>query len=63
CSVYGRVDFRLDEDKLYFLEVNTLPGMTALSLTPMAAKAAGMSFGDLLETIIKNSVARHVEVS
>jgi hypothetical protein len=29
----------------------------------MAAKAAGMSFGDLLETIIKNSVARHVEVS
>jgi D-alanine-D-alanine ligase len=63
CSVYGRVDFRLNKDKLYFLEVNTLPGMTALSLTPMAAKAAGMSFGDLLETIIKNSVARHVEVS
>ncbi|MCK9558307.1 MAG: D-alanine--D-alanine ligase [Candidatus Cloacimonetes bacterium] len=63
CSVYGRVDFRLDNDKLYFLEVNTLPGMTALSLTPMAAKAAGIAFSDLLVTIIENSVARHVEVS
>lgn len=56
CSVYGRVDFRLNEDKAYFLEVNTLPGMTPLSLTPMAAKAAGLSFPDLLKQIINNSV-------
>nr|MDK2850347.1 D-alanine-D-alanine ligase [Candidatus Cloacimonadota bacterium] len=52
CSVYARVDFRLNQDKLYFLELNTLPGMTPLSLTPMAAKAAGMSFEDLLEHIL-----------
>lgn len=51
-SGYARIDFRYDDLKLYFLEVNTLPGMTSLSLTPMAAKAAGMSFQDLLQKII-----------
>jgi D-alanine-D-alanine ligase len=61
CSVYGRVDFRLDEDTPYFLEVNTLPGMTALSLTPMAAKVEGLSFADLLQHIINNSLSCYEE--
>jgi len=52
CSGYARVDFRLREGIPYFLEVNTLPGMTPLSLTPMAARAAGLSFGELLTRII-----------
>lgn len=56
CKGYARVDFRYDAEKAYFLELNTLPGMTSLSLTPMAAKAAGMEFGQLLEQIIKSSV-------
>jgi len=51
-SGYARIDFRYDDLKPYFLEVNTLPGMTSLSLTPMAAKAAGMSFQELLQKII-----------
>ncbi|MFZ2330397.1 MAG: D-alanine--D-alanine ligase [Atribacterota bacterium] len=51
-SGYARIDFRYDGLKPYFLEVNTLPGMTSLSLTPMAAKAAGMSFQELLQKII-----------
>jgi D-alanine-D-alanine ligase len=55
-SGYARIDFRYDDVKAYFLEVNTLPGMTPLSLTPMAAKAAGIPFGNLLETIIKISL-------
>lgn len=55
CSVYARVDFRLRDGVPYFLEMNTLPGMTSLSLTPMAAKAAGLSFKDLLKTIIKDN--------
>lgn len=55
-SGYARIDFRYDDHKAYFLEVNTLPGMTPLSLTPMAAKAAGMSFGQLLQTIINISL-------
>lgn len=56
CSVYARVDFRVRDGKCYFLEVNTLPGMTKLSLTPMAAAAAGMSFPELLKTIINISI-------
>jgi D-alanine-D-alanine ligase len=56
CSVYARVDFRFDDKNLYFLEVNTLPGMTPLSLTPMAANAAGYSFAELLENIIRISL-------
>jgi len=54
---YARVDFRYDGDKAWFLEVNTLPGMTSLSLTPMAAKAAGISFSGLLEQIINLSLS------
>ncbi len=53
---YARIDFRYDDVKAYFLEVNTLPGMTSLSLTPMAAKAAGIPFDKLLETIIEISL-------
>lgn len=54
CKGYGRVDFRYDGNAFYFLEVNTLPGMTALSLTPKAAKVAGISFENLLTTIVHN---------
>ncbi len=58
CEVYGRVDFRYDGNDFYFLEVNTLPGMTPLSLTPMAAKEAGLDFKELLLTIIELSLNR-----
>ena len=58
CEVYGRVDFRYDGKDFYFLEVNTLPGMTELSLTPMAAKEAGISFKELLYKIIELSLNR-----
>jgi len=53
CAGYARMDFRYDGEKPYFLEVNTLPGMTELSLTPMAAKAVGLSFNDLISTIVE----------
>ena len=58
ASVYSRVDFRYDGTKFYFLEINTLPGMTATSLVPMAAKALGMSFVDLVEKIVKLSLSK-----
>jgi D-alanine-D-alanine ligase len=49
---YSRIDFRADENGgIFCLEANTLPGMTAGSLIPKAAQAAGMSFADLCETI------------
>jgi len=57
CESYGRVDFRLtDDNKYYCLEINTLPGMTSTSLVPKMAKAAGMTFEDLIDKIVKNSL-------
>ena len=57
CEVYARVDFRLSPDKIpYALEVNTLPGMTSLSLVPKMAKAIGISFDQLVEKIITLSL-------
>jgi D-alanine-D-alanine ligase len=57
CAGYARVDFRLNpQNELYCLEVNTLPGMTATSLVPKAAKAAGISFEQLLDRIVKLSI-------
>lgn len=54
CAGYSRVDFRLDEDNVPFcLEVNTIPGFTATSLVPMAAKARGIEFGELCEKIVE----------
>ncbi len=52
CRGTSRVDFLLtSEEKPYILEVNTIPGMTETSLFPDAAKAAGISFDDLVEKI------------
>lgn len=49
----ARIDFRMPpEGGFYCLEANTLPGMTALSLVPQAAAAAGMSFAELCERIV-----------
>ena len=57
CEGYARVDFRLDNDnELYCLEVNTLPGMTPLSLVPKAAKAVGISFDELIKRIIQQAL-------
>jgi D-alanine-D-alanine ligase len=54
CAGYGRMDLRLNPDNQpYFLEMNTMPGMTATSLVPKAAQAAGLSFPDLLEEIMQ----------
>ncbi|MFA4923366.1 MAG: D-alanine--D-alanine ligase [Ignavibacteriaceae bacterium] len=53
CRGYARADFRLnDAGKFYCLEVNSLPGMTATSLLPKAAKAIGISFTELVEKIV-----------
>ncbi len=50
---YGRVDFIISPDgSMNILEVNTLPGMTPASLVPKEAKAAGLSFPELLEKLI-----------
>lgn len=54
---YARADFRLTpEGDMFCLEVNTLPGMTSLSLLPQAAAAVGIGFGELCERIAKEAI-------
>jgi len=56
CSGWGRVDFLLDETgNPYLMEVNTVPGMTDHSLVPMAARVAGIEFGELVWRILETS--------
>ncbi|MCB0263435.1 MAG: D-alanine--D-alanine ligase [Calditrichaeota bacterium] len=58
CAGYARADFRLRTDGTFScLEINTLPGMTATSLVPKAAKAAGISFEALITEIIDQALA------
>lgn len=56
-AVYSRADFIVTEDGTpYFLEINTLPGMTPTSLVPQEAAAVGIDYGTLCETIIEASL-------
>ena len=56
-SVYSRADFIVTEDGTpYFLEINTLPGMTPISLVPQEAAAVGIDYPTLCETIIEASL-------
>ena len=55
CAGVVRVDFILAEDGLYFLEVNTIPGMTSASLVPRMVRTAGMDMTSFLSIIIENS--------
>lgn len=67
CKGWGRVDFLMDGDSTndmgnhYFLELNTNPGMTDHSLVPMAAKAAGISFDELVVKILSMTLSIHME--
>ena len=59
-DIYSRADFLLNENgDIFCLEVNTLPGMTATSLLPQEAKAAGIEYGELCELIINKSLERY----
>jgi D-alanine-D-alanine ligase len=59
CSGYSRVDFIVTEGKeAYLLEVNTLPGMTALSLLPEIAQHAGVGFEELVERILNSAALK-----
>ena len=62
CNGCSRTDFRWDDSQgiegLFVLETNTQPGMTPLSLVPEQARHLGIEFGELIEIIIADAVAR-----
>jgi D-alanine-D-alanine ligase len=55
CRGISRADLRYDGDGLYMLEINTQPGMTATSLVPEQAAAAGVSFNELVAWMVENA--------
>jgi len=65
CRTWGRVDVMLDQKtgKPYLLEMNTSPGMTSHSLVPMAAKAAGVTYADLVLWLLSQTVQQKEGVS
>lgn len=59
CEGLSRVDFMLDaQGRPYCLEINTIPGMTALSLIPKAAAAAGYSFAEVVEMVLATAALK-----
>ena len=58
CEGMGRVDMIARDTDIVVLEINTIPGMTATSLLPDAARAAGLAFPDLLDRIIRSALRR-----
>ena len=62
CRGYSRTDMILKDGELFVLETNTIPGMTATSLFPQAADAAGLNFSRLLDKLIKLAIEDHKNV-
>ena len=59
-EAYSRIDFLLDsEDNMFCLEANTLPGMTPTSLLPQEALAQGVSYTELVETLVQESLKKY----
>lgn len=60
---YARADFIIDEkNEIWFIEINTLPGMTATSLLPQEAAAAGINFHELCETVLQLALHKKVGI-
>ncbi len=55
CRHYSRSDFIIRDEEVYFLEVNTLPGLTNESLFPKAAAAVGLSYTDLIGHLVERA--------
>jgi D-alanine-D-alanine ligase len=58
CKGYSRTDMILKDRDIYVLETNTIPGMTATSLLPQAASAAGLNFSQLMDRLIELSLEK-----
>jgi D-alanine-D-alanine ligase len=58
CRDFARVDFLLDGSKSFFLEINTLPGLTATSLLPKSASCVGYDFESLGRELVSPAIRR-----
>jgi D-alanine-D-alanine ligase len=55
CSHYSRSDFIVRNGEVYFLEINTLPGLTDESLLPKAAAAVGLTYTELIRHLVETA--------
>jgi len=64
CRGLARADFiiRRSDGEPVFLEINTIPGMTATSLSPMAAQSVGISFEELVERVLRGATSMAAEI-
>ena len=63
CRDFARVDFMISEDGiLYFLEINTLPGLTTTSLFPKSASCSGYDFSSLSQKLLEGAMSRYQDV-
>jgi D-alanine-D-alanine ligase len=62
CRDVARVDFILNEDGAWFLEINSMPGMTDHSLVPKAAESAGVSFPELCARLVLRALGRRTRM-
>lgn len=62
CRDFARVDFLLEDETPYFLEINTLPGLTESSLFPKSAACRGYDFVSLVEAMLAGALARREAV-
>lgn len=58
CRDFARIDFLMDGHQSYFLEINTLPGLTATSLLPKSASCVGFDFESLAAELVAPAIAR-----
>ena len=56
CKGLVRMDYFIRDDEIYFLELNTVPGMTAMSLVPAQVREAGITMKELFNTLIAESI-------
>jgi D-alanine-D-alanine ligase len=59
CNGYSRTDMMIRGEDIFVLETNTIPGMTPVSLLPLAAKTAGMNYSQLLDRLIELAMEQH----
>ncbi len=59
CNGVVRIDYLLSGDDLYFMEVNTVPGMSEASIIPQQASHYGLSMSDLNDLLIEDALMRH----
>ncbi len=59
CRDFARIDFLLEDSRPYFLEVNTLPGLTTTSLLPKSASCEGLDFESLAVALVRGGCKRY----